>query len=766
MLQYHDNNNNNNSYLSWNWTTKLNQLNKTIHPPLDRSIRTICNECSGSQNLARHEESDIRGSFHKGPLENDEAPDEKWLLAQSEFSEIHGKVEFEKGNGKVEDQGNHGKKESQLKGSDDLAIAGSEKLQNERASRIEALEHSSRFQTRGYEHEGQSWFKGVNKLEQPKRDDETLINEGVDLDADDRDDNKENNENESTSIDMEETGEKKEDDVEEEDGDEDEDEEGEREVTEEEEEEEEQEENDEPSNYTYNTGNKLKTKKPGSEEIDSERKRVTNEQLDSSKGSSSVRLTNKFDGTRHRESRKLSYSQDKIESKQANIRAKAQFSNSPNLSLLSQATSSQSSSSPSLRSSKIIKQAIREEFKGFSSPSPSPSLLSSSSSSSPGPFSIPSSMENTEGYNKPSGSIFGLTDGLGDIEGDDEEDENFSHGSKETSDGFVGENYDHDYDDDDDDDLDPVDDDQEKENGDGEDNFDRIQSNGERKVDEVGEHIDFFERKFHEIENEQADFSGQLNDDAISLKRNRSLFIGKRHHKRLNKQANKSSLLLLSSLPTNGLANVSNSNLNGTTNHSNNNSYNNKNFSKTSHSRLKSSLEAPKLERFYFGKMKENERIVELNPKIKVLNKVEICDVDLKPLKGSLSINEDMDLATFATSPTTTTSTLSSVFESYNNNNNSKRDESSFASFLVNSQIGSNQETDDSSSSSSPSSSSSLKTSPFSPESLPFVVSWIDRIKGEATIEATDEHSINCEKRSNYTFQLTVLGCNGLSSNR
>lgn len=53
---------------------------------------------------------------------------------------------------------------------------------------------------------------------------------------------------------------------------------------------------------------------------------------------------------------------------------------------------------------------------------------------------------------------------------------------------------------------------------------------------------------------------------------------------------------------------------------------------------------------------------------------------------------------------------------------------------------------------------------------LPFFVSWLDRIRGEISIEAKPgakeaEGAINCEERQNYTFQLNAIGCNGLVSN-
>lgn len=123
--------------------------------------------------------------------------------------------------------------------------------------------------------------------------------------------------------------------------------------------------------------------------------------------------------------------------------------------------------------------------------------------------------------------------------------------------------------------------------------------------------------------------------------------------------------------------------------------------------------EIPKLEMIYSGKIRENERFLEVTPKIRVLNQVEICDVDLRSAPSLDGIEN------------------SSRIEQANGDDERGKERK--------------RERD---------------------SALPFVVTWIDRIRGEVTIEAIDEHSINCEKRPNYTFQVSVIGCNGLSSNR
>lgn len=48
---------------------------------------------------------------------------------------------------------------------------------------------------------------------------------------------------------------------------------------------------------------------------------------------------------------------------------------------------------------------------------------------------------------------------------------------------------------------------------------------------------------------------------------------------------------------------------------------------------------------------------------------------------------------------------------------------------------------------------------------LPFQVAWIDREKGEATLEVRRGEAMNCERKSTYKFRLVAIGCNGLKSN-
>lgn len=47
-------------------------------------------------------------------------------------------------------------------------------------------------------------------------------------------------------------------------------------------------------------------------------------------------------------------------------------------------------------------------------------------------------------------------------------------------------------------------------------------------------------------------------------------------------------------------------------------------------------------------------------------------------------------------------------------------------------------------------------------DGLPFQLIWIDRINGEAIIEATKE--LSCEMRNRYKLSLIAIGCNGQRS--
>lgn len=104
---------------------------------------------------------------------------------------------------------------------------------------------------------------------------------------------------------------------------------------------------------------------------------------------------------------------------------------------------------------------------------------------------------------------------------------------------------------------------------------------------------------------------------------------------------------------------------------------------------------APQLHDFYVGRVRENERSLELSPKLRVLNQVEVCNIEL--LVASSANGE--------------------------------------------------------------------QPPPQAKVESQFVVSWIDRVNGEATLEAKSEELMNCERQRNHTFLMRAIGCNGLHSN-
>lgn len=58
-----------------------------------------------------------------------------------------------------------------------------------------------------------------------------------------------------------------------------------------------------------------------------------------------------------------------------------------------------------------------------------------------------------------------------------------------------------------------------------------------------------------------------------------------------------------------------------------------------------------------------------------------------------------------------------------------------------------------------------LNSSELSSSTLPFDVTWIDRVRGEAILEVRQDEQMNCEHKANFTFKMTAIGCNGLKSN-
>lgn len=114
------------------------------------------------------------------------------------------------------------------------------------------------------------------------------------------------------------------------------------------------------------------------------------------------------------------------------------------------------------------------------------------------------------------------------------------------------------------------------------------------------------------------------------------------------------------------------------------------------------------------GRIREHERLVEFEPKLRVLNQVEICDVELL-------VGGDAGAPSSSMQPPKQTSTVASKLR-WNNNT------------------------------------STATTGGF-------IVSWIDRIGGDIQVEWGDARAVNCELRSAYELRLRALACNGLASN-
>lgn len=140
---------------------------------------------------------------------------------------------------------------------------------------------------------------------------------------------------------------------------------------------------------------------------------------------------------------------------------------------------------------------------------------------------------------------------------------------------------------------------------------------------------------------------------------------------------------------------------------------------------LKEASSAPLLSSQYVGRVRENERLVELTPKLRILNQVEVCDIELFTSKPALSDSQEGEQK----------SSLSWLSKF----NEREKDHEAVASALKEKEA---------------------------LDEIPFLVSWIDRVNGEATLEARSEQAMNCERQRNYTFQLRAIGCNGLYSNQ
>lgn len=140
---------------------------------------------------------------------------------------------------------------------------------------------------------------------------------------------------------------------------------------------------------------------------------------------------------------------------------------------------------------------------------------------------------------------------------------------------------------------------------------------------------------------------------------------------------------------------------------------------------LTTKAKRPQIERRLFGLVRENERLVELRPKLRVLNGVEICDILLVPASGN-EIPGDSELPEQKDSK---------------RRKKNKQQQQQLGATLPKSDQGD-----------------------VLASTLPFVVSWIDRVSGEANLEAKHEELVNCELQQNYTFKLRAIGCDGLES--
>lgn len=157
----------------------------------------------------------------------------------------------------------------------------------------------------------------------------------------------------------------------------------------------------------------------------------------------------------------------------------------------------------------------------------------------------------------------------------------------------------------------------------------------------------------------------------------------------------------------------------------------------------------PLLETQYAGKVRENERLVELTPKLRILNQVEVCDIEL-----------------FALSPTKDNS--NDAYADHHNNHHVDYNVKNKKHFMNKEHQHSNNIMPTKFPLLSSANIISLEDKQQEEEQirkLPFIVSWIDRINGEATLEAKSEKLMNCERERNYTFKMRAIGCNGLHSN-
>ena len=214
---------------------------------------------------------------------------------------------------------------------------------------------------------------------------------------------------------------------------------------------------------------------------------------------------------------------------------------------------------------------------------------------------------------------------------------------------------------------------------------------------------------------------------------------------------------------------------------------------------------APRLAAFYAAKLRENERALGVVvPRLRVENKVEICDVELRHLEqgfqGGDEEEEDPEELDSGESEAEEEEALGAANsdepeaeaaeereqeadleaaeeqEPAGRSSFSPADEEQEGGDEAENNDDEGEEEEDDDSTNGPQRQqrrrqTSRRSAPSgarkeTADEGPFQVSWIDRVGGEIAIEARDGQSINCERQRNYTLSLRAIGCNGLRSNR
>lgn len=225
---------------------------------------------------------------------------------------------------------------------------------------------------------------------------------------------------------------------------------------------------------------------------------------------------------------------------------------------------------------------------------------------------------------------------------------------------------------------------------------------------------------------------------------------------------------------------------------------------------------APRLADNYFGHVRENERLVELEPRLRILNHVEVCDFELRNTLAGARSGRAQRRRSLPPSlaPSRSPSPSPSLSPPPSPSSSSNRRPGAHPYDPSASRSDSDPDSDP-----NPNPSASPAAGDDDGAAPPFFVSWIDRIKGEATLEArlqpsagspnggargravgardypratrkinsgaktsnlhnykqddyedttatsTQQRQLNCERQRNYTIGIRAIGCNGLVSN-